>query len=209
MDRVIGFWDRIADRYAAKPVADQAAYEHKLAVTADHLAPHQEVLEIGCGTGTTALHHAHRVRHLRAVDASPKMIEIARDKARAAGVDNVSFEVSTVEDLTPAPASVDVIMAHSILHLLQDWRGAIEKLNGMLRPGGVLVSSTACLGDSMGWFALIGPVGRALGVLPLVRVFKRDELRAAMEQAGFEIELQWAPKDGKSHAVFMVARKPA
>ena len=49
------FWDRIADRYAAKPVPDQAVYERKLQITRTLLHPQAEVLELGCGTGSTAL----------------------------------------------------------------------------------------------------------------------------------------------------------
>lgn len=52
------FWDRIADRCARKPVADEAAYQRKLEVTRGYLRPDMEVFEFGCGTGTTALHHA-------------------------------------------------------------------------------------------------------------------------------------------------------
>ena len=43
------FWDRIAARYARKPVADEAAYQKKLAVTREYLRPDMEVLEFGCG----------------------------------------------------------------------------------------------------------------------------------------------------------------
>ncbi|MEM9388055.1 MAG: class I SAM-dependent methyltransferase [Pseudomonadota bacterium] len=208
MASAMGFWDRIADSYAAKAVPDEAAYAHKLAVTARYLRPEHEVLEIGCGTGTTALHHAHRVGHLRAVDGSSKMIEIARAKADKAGVENVDFEVSTIEALDVPAQSVDVVMAHSILHLLDDLRGTLKRLHDMLRPGGVLVSSTACLGDKMWWFGLIGPIGHALGLLPLVRVFTRKQFEQAVIEAGFELEVQWVANEGKSHSVFIVARRP-
>ena len=53
------FWDRIAARYARKPVADEAAYRRKLAVTRDYLAPDMDVLEFGCGTGSTAIVLSH------------------------------------------------------------------------------------------------------------------------------------------------------
>ena len=41
------FWDRIARRYARKPVPDQQVYETKLGITDSYLEPHHEVLEIG------------------------------------------------------------------------------------------------------------------------------------------------------------------
>jgi len=77
------FWDRIADRYSRKPVADEAAYQKKLQVTREYLRPDMEVLEFGCGTGSTAIVHAPCVKQIRAIDVSAKMIEIARHKADA------------------------------------------------------------------------------------------------------------------------------
>jgi ubiquinone/menaquinone biosynthesis C-methylase UbiE len=75
------FWDRLAKRYAKKPVADEATYQRKLQITRDHLSPAMEILEFGCGTGSTAITHAPHVRHLRAIDISSKMLEIAQGKA--------------------------------------------------------------------------------------------------------------------------------
>ena len=49
------FWDRIAERYSKSPVADEAAYQKKLQVTREYFRPDMEVLEIGCGTGSTAI----------------------------------------------------------------------------------------------------------------------------------------------------------
>ena len=49
------FWDRIADSYARKPVADEDAYQRKLRITRDYFEPEMDVFEFGCGTGSTAL----------------------------------------------------------------------------------------------------------------------------------------------------------
>ncbi len=72
------FWDRHAKGYAKRPVADQTAYEKKLKVTQDYLRPDMDVLELACGTGTTALLHAPFVKHILAIDISDGMLEIAR-----------------------------------------------------------------------------------------------------------------------------------
>ena len=78
------FWDRIAKRYAKKPVGNEAAYQRKLAKTREYFRPGMEVLEIGCGTGSTAIAHAPYVRRIRATDISDAMIEIAKGKAKRA-----------------------------------------------------------------------------------------------------------------------------
>ena len=44
------------------------------------------------------------------------------------------------------------------LHLVEDENAAIAKVYGLLKPGGLFVSSTACLGDKMEIFKLIAPI---------------------------------------------------
>jgi ubiquinone/menaquinone biosynthesis C-methylase UbiE len=199
------FWDRHAKGYAKRPVADEAAYQKKLKVTQEYLKPDMEVLEFGCGTGTTALIHAPFVRHIRATDISGKMIEIARAKADAGGVKNVTFEQADIDQLNADDAIYDVVMGHSILHLLEDRQSAIAAAYRMLKPGGVFVSSTVCLGGTMPLLRFILPIGRFLGLLPLVKFFTAEELESDLTEAGFQIVYRWQPGKGKS--AFIVAKK--
>jgi SAM-dependent methyltransferase len=201
------FWDRIADRYARMPVADDAAYQRKLDTTRHYLRPHMAVLEFGCGTGSTALAHAPYVHSILATDISARMLEIARTKAAARRVANVTFRRTGIDDLEAAPESFDAILGMSILHLLDDRDAVIGKVHRLLKPGGCFVSSTACLGDFMRWFGLVAPVGRALGLLPRVRIFTERDLVAALTDRGFRIAELWRP--GRRQAVFIVATKPA
>ena len=87
------FWDKIADRYLKQPIADEAAYQKKLQVIREYLPPEMEVLEIGCGTGSTAILHAPYVKPIRAIDFSENMIAIAQDKATTQNINNVTFEL--------------------------------------------------------------------------------------------------------------------
>jgi ubiquinone/menaquinone biosynthesis C-methylase UbiE len=200
------FWDRIAERYAKQPIADESRYEEKLEMTREFLRPDMEVLEIGCGTGTTSLAHAPFVNHIRATDISAKMIAIAQAKARTAHVDNVTFEQATLETLNISGDSVDVVLALNVLHLLDDWRAALGRIQHVLKRGGVFVSSTPCLGDSsMRYIKWIAPVGRLLGLMPMVYVFTSAELVAELEATGFSIDRQKTWGSGRS--VFIVARK--
>ena len=200
------FWDRVAARYSKQPIADQAAYEKKLAVTQTYFRPDMQVLEIGCGTGGTAIIHAPHVAHIRAVDISANMLDIARAKADAAGVTNVVFEQADIDTLAVAPQSVDAVLGLSIVHLLADRDAAIAKVYDWLKPGGIFVTSTVCLGDSMKWLKLVGPIGRALGLMPLVRIFTDRQLQASITGAGFAIDHHWSHAKG-GRAVFIVARK--
>lgn len=201
------FWDKMAKGYAKRPVADQAAYEEKLKRTRAHFSPASEVLEFGCGTGSTALAHAPHVGHIRATDLSGEMLAIARAKAQEAGITNVSFEQAALDEIEAAPGSLDAVMAMSILHLVADHSDAIAKAYGWLKPGGVFVSSTICMRDHYGWFKWLGPVLKLTGLVPEVKMFSQSELTASLKAAGFTLEDVWLPKP--KAAVFIVARKPA
>ena len=133
------------------------------------------------------------------------MIEIAKAKATAEEIDNITFQVSDIDDLNVADQSLDAVLGLSVLHLLQDREEAIAKVHRMLKQDGVFVTSTVCIGDTMKFFKLIGPIGKFLGLMPLVKVFTVQELVESLTEAGFAIDYEWQP--GKSKAVFIVAKK--
>ena len=201
------FWDRIAVRYSKQPIADEAAYQKKLEVTRTYLQPDMTVLEFGCGTGTTAIAHAPFVKHIDAIDSSSNMIEIAQGKADAQGIDNVSFRCATIDEYCVPERPLDAVLGLSVLHLLEDKEAVIAKVYAMLKPGGVFVSSTACIADTMKFFKLLVPIGQFIGLMPLVKVFTTNDLQDSLIAAGFEIDHLWVP--GKGKAVFIVAKKPA
>lgn len=201
------FWDRIAKSYSRKPIADPQAYETKLAMTRAYLDRSMDVLEIGCGTGGTALLHAPHVESILATDVSPAMIAIAREKLAESGVDNVRFEVASADGVERPVNSLDAVLCLSVLHLLSSRRETLAKLAEMVRPGGVLVASTPCLGDAMGWFRYVAPLGSFLGLIPEFAIFSKDDLRAEVIEAGFEIEKEFEPDDGRT--LFLIARRVA
>lgn len=206
MNYSVKFWDKIAERYSKQPIADEAAYQKKLKVTQEYFKPEMEVLEFGCGTGGTAIIHAPYVKHIRAIDISSEMIKIAKAKAETQGINNVTFEQLTIEELKTADCSYDAVLGLSILHLLENKESAIAKVYKMLKPGGVFVTSTTCMGDAYSWFKLIAPIGKALGFFPLVRIFTAQDLIESLTDGGFSIDYQWQPS--KDKAIFLVAKKP-
>ena len=200
------FWNRIARGYAARPVEDQAAYEHKLAVTRGHLKPEMRLLEIGCGSGTTALTHAPHVAKIDAIDFSSEMIEIAKEKAEAQGVKNVNFAVSTLGNWPKVQhdGPYDAVLAMSVLHLMEDLDLALMRIRQYLVPGGLFFSSTPCLADMGLMTKYVLPVAAKLPALPYLKAFSADHLEKRIRTAGFDIEMRWQPAPKKS--VFMVAR---
>lgn len=201
-----GFWDRIAERYSKRPVADEATYQQKLAKTQEYFTKDMEVLEFGCGTGSTAIIHAPYVKRYLATDVSARMIEIAERKLAEHPIDNLSFRQSSIEDLEIEAASLDGVLALNILHLIRDLEDVIDRVHGMLKPGGIFVSSTVCVGDTMPYFKFIGPIGRFLGLMPYVSVVKQQQVIESIKRAGFRLDYELIPEH-KVRSCFLVAVK--
>lgn len=190
MDKSVKFWDKISERYSKQPIADEAAYQKKLQVTQEYFRPEMEVLELGCGTGSTAIIHAPYVKHIQAIDVSSKMLAIAQSKADAKNIKNVTFKQSAIDEFSASDQTFDAVLGLSILHLLQSKEEIIGKVHQILKPGGIFVTSTTCLGDTMKFLKFIAPVGNFLGLIPLVKVFTAEELEASFTDAGFNIDYQ-------------------
>ncbi|MEM6606021.1 MAG: class I SAM-dependent methyltransferase [Pseudomonadota bacterium] len=200
-----GFWNLIAEHYAAKGVANEAAYQQKLSLTQQYLSAQDEILEIGCGTGSTAIEHASSVRQITATDFSHQMIAIAKRKASAAQVRNIEFVECEASAALEAGAAYDGVLALNVLHLLKDWRSVVCGAGQSLLSGGVFVSSTPCLRSLPGGIRALLRVGSCLGVLPRLMFFTRDDLKSALESAGFAVEYEW---QADSRNVFLIGRKP-
>ena len=206
------FWNKIAKGYSRQPIADEAAYQKKLQVTREYFQPSMEVLEFGCGTGSTAIAHAPYVQHIQAIDFSSNMIEIAQGKADAQNIQNVTFEQASIDELSVPDRTYDAVLGLNVLHLLENKEEVIAKVYKMLQPGGLFITSTVCLGDTMAWFKLIAPIGKFLGLFPLVKVFTIKDLEKSLTDVGFAIARQWQAGDykspiGKAKIVFIVAKK--
>ena len=207
------FWDKVAPKYAKSPIADQAAYEYTLDRTRTYLGPKDSVLELGCGTGSTALLLAPDAKQITAIDLSPGMLAIAREKAAKAGVNNVSFEVGAD---VPKQGQYDVVMGYSLFHLVSDMEKRFAQINELLPKGGHFISKTVCLGErSTGISGALKtlairiaiPVMQLIGKAPYVRSFSVKELEHAVTDAGFEIIESGSHPKGPPPAHYIVARK--
>lgn len=201
------FWDRVARRYAARPVRDAAAYETTLERTAAHLTGAERVLELGCGTGATALRLAPHVGWLTACDTSPEMIAIAGERLADEGAQNVTFLRCDAFDPAFEPGQFDAVLAFNLLHLLEDLPGTLERVRRLLRPGGVVISKTICIGRGALHFRLLLGALRLAGLAPGGFGFMTPaELEARIAAVGFEI-VETGTFPAKPPARFIVARK--
>lgn len=206
------FWDRIARKYAADKIADEAGYERTLARCLDYLKPSDKALEFGCGTGTTALRLAPSVGALIASDISGEMIAIAREKQvaddKATAASALTFVQSALETLPYPGESFDVVMGFSAVHLVPDLGDGLAQVHRLLKPGGLFISKTPCLGDMNPMIVAALPVMRFFGKAPNVLVFTSGELQAAMTAAGFDlVDVEHHASKGKDTRPFIVARR--
>ncbi|MCF8033216.1 MAG: methyltransferase domain-containing protein [Desulfarculaceae bacterium] len=136
-----GFFD-------AQVEADWAASEYgqaerpKLArlLSSGELAPGQHVLEPGCGTGRLSSELAAAVGpggRLVALDISRAMVEACR--RRVAGMSWVRVEQAALEEFPAPPDSFHRIICHQVFPHFDDQPAALERLAGLLVPGGVLL----------------------------------------------------------------------
>ena len=117
--------------------------------TKKHLHATDIVLDYGCATGTKALELAGNVKKIYSIDISSKMIEAAKRKAVEHKIENVDFTQATIFDERYKKESFDVILAFNILHLLEDNQQAMQRITELLKPGGLFISTTPCLGEDM------------------------------------------------------------
>jgi ubiquinone/menaquinone biosynthesis C-methylase UbiE len=200
------FWDRVARRYEKMPVRNPASYETTLDRVRAHLGPEDHVLELGCGTGSTALLLAPSVAHYTAADISAEMIAIAREKQAKAEIENVVFHISELDDGSLPMEPLDAVLAFNVLHLFPDRPAIFAEVLRRLRPGGLFISKTPCLG---GRYRVLQPLVASLrffGKAPKLAFLKPASLQQEVTDAGFEI-IEHGDYPARPPSRFIVAKK--
>ena len=202
------FWDRLAKKYAAAPIEDMRGYEATLKAVSERLSVDHDVLEIGCGTGTTALRLAHMVQNYLATDPSPGMIAIAQQKLVCEPTTGLLFETGEPVSAGWPAESVDTVLAFNVLHLVPSLPETIRAVHGLLKPGGLLISKTPCLGMMNPLIRVAIPLMKAVGKAPTVNILRPAALEESFEQAGFEVvERAWHSTQGEDTRPYFVAKK--
>ncbi len=183
------FWDKYAREYNDSKIDDEQEYENGLNVTRQFLDSTHNVLEIGCGTGTTAIKLAADVSRITATDLSPEMIAICNEKKEAVGLKNVSFKVGTMDSLQLPLEDFDVILAYNLLHLVKNPEETINQVKSLLKPGGIFISKTPCLHDNFRYVFMRIPmiIAEKFDRAPKVTFFRTNQVDRMIESAGFEL----------------------
>lgn len=195
-------WRRRADdiRDFGRPVSDWI-------IEALDLRPGQRVLELAAGPGDTGFMAAHRIAPggtLVCSDASEAMLDVARERAAALGLDNIEFLQLQLEWIDLETASVHAALCRWALMLLVDPGAALQEIRRVLRPGGRFATAVWDLAEYNPWATIpsralieLGhaepPDPEAPGMFTLA---DSGRLRGLMESAGFvEVQLDTVKLD--------------
>ena len=153
-----------------------------------YLPGSDRILDYGCGTGTLALIFAGRAKEIHGIDFASGMIEAAQRKAAESGVDNVHFMQATIFDERLEKGSYDATLAWGILHLVDDRKLVVKRVNELLKPGGLLVSATECMGERKTPITSLLSFLVKIGIFPIsLKYFTVAELEESITGAGFQI----------------------
>lgn len=101
----------------------------------------RRVLDLGCGEGAYSRALVRRGARVTGIDGSARLIEIARLRAAAAGldIDYRCLNASVLDGI--ASGSFDLIVASMVFMNVEDYPGAIREAHRVLAPGGELCMS--------------------------------------------------------------------
>jgi SAM-dependent methyltransferase len=139
----VGVWDRMSPIYL-REVDDRFTEIIDGVIRRAALRPGQQVLDLGTGTGSVALKAASSVTPggtVTAVDISPEMLGLARQRALSLGLSNIAFLEGRAEEIPAPPGRFDAVLASLSLMYVID-RGAVAReIARVLRPGGRVVAA--------------------------------------------------------------------
>lgn len=197
------------------------------------LNPGEVVLDLGSGGGIDVLLSARRVGatgKAYGLDMTDEMLELARRNAEEAGVSNVEFVKGNIEAIPLPDASVDVIISNCVINLSADKPTVLREAFRVLKPGGRFAVSdvivrgevpaavrrsmelwVGCVAGALEeseFKSLLREVGFDDVSIEPTRVYRSEDARAFLTEAGLDVDASIQDIDGRFMSGFVRATKP-
>ena len=186
MNRSEKFWDKQAARFERQE-NDSASSENKTAEKLKKFVrPSDKVMEYGCATGHLSIDIAPNVGEVQGIDISSEMITIAKGNAIERQIENVHFTQATIFEANFQEKSFDVILGFYILHLVETQR-VLSRVYGLLKPDGLFISETPCLGETNSIISLGITLASKIGLVPQIQKLSTAGLEGLLVDVGFKI----------------------
>lgn len=203
-------WDRLAKNWD-KPGVSLGENDIRLIRKAkQYYNSGSTVLDYGCATGSIVFEIAKEAKQVYGVDFSSRMIDTAKKKVVETKTGNADFIYGSIFNEGLKKEYFDVITAFSVLHLVPDLPQVFERINTLLKPGGVFISVSPCLGEKH-FISLVINAGvyvlSKAGVLPVVNFFQAKALNEMITTARFRIIVSEHISQGSINEVFIAAQK--
>ena len=188
-DGPLAFWDRYGRRTVERL----------------SLAPGSSVLDVGCGSGASAIPAAITVGpqgRVTGIDLAERLLAIARSKSVAQNLPNVDFQRADMTALGYPDASFDAVVSVFSIFFVTDMVAEVRELWRVLRPGGKLAITTWGPrmfepGSQAFWLAVKEARPDLVAtVSPWERITRPDVLRRLLSESGIE-GAEVTPEDGK------------
>jgi len=200
------FWDNRAKEYEKKEIKWEKIHNKAVEETKQYLNSSDIVLDYACGTGIITAQVADYVKEIQAIDISSKMIDVAKRITNDRQIKNINFAQATIFEESFEKESFNVILAFNILHLLEDTEKVIQRINELLKPGGLFISETACMREKKSFLSIFLFFLSKIRVVPSIRFLKFSELESLIVNEKFQI-VESRNLDQTSPTYYVVAKK--
>jgi len=152
-----------------------------------YFKPTDTVLDFGCGPGDITYEIALKTKEVYGIDFSEGMVQAANKKAKEHNLENVKYLNADLFDRSFQNISFDIVTAFNVLQYIQDKNQLYKKIHEILKPQGLFISSTACLGERHSPTRFLLSALTSLRVAPKIIFYKKTELENEMKKVGFSI----------------------
>ena len=201
------FWDKRSKVFDEQVLSVyENAYKKTIKRSIPFLKPEDTMLEIGCGTGNATIPLSQYVKKITAIDISEEMMLKAAEKAKEEGRENITFRQKDLLELDIEPESYDVVAAYNVLLYMKNQEKVLEKIYDILKPGGVFLSATDCLGRNLSKESVRKFLKSKLHVMPYVSFDTPVGLMRKIQRKGFLV-IEIVNLHRNPPNIFIVAQK--